>query len=154
MKRFVQIGVCAVILGGGGVVLAQESEFQAKLQEDLDGYKAQIVGNCGASDKLVLKWEGKLGSNPRESEKPEYNAITTLCTSALDGLAQTCQSNGPVKKAAGKVTKVACTRGKGTIGYTLKGATITFTVDPAFTKNNPAGQESDLVEKLKKDLDK
>jgi len=27
-------------------------------------------------------------------------------------------------------------------------------IDPSFTKNNPAGQGSDLTEKLKKDMDK
>jgi hypothetical protein len=153
-KRLIQLGLVSVVLATGGIVLAQESEFQAKIQEDLDGYKKQIVENCTATDKLTLKWEGKLGSNPRESEKPEYNAVTTLCTSALDALSQTCQSNGVVKKAASKLNKVVCTKGKGTIGYSLKGSVITFSVDPSFTKNNAAGQESDLVEKMKKDLDK
>ena len=49
--------------------------------------------------------------------------------------------------------KIEVKKGKGTPGYTLKGDTLTFTVDASFTANNPAGQGSDLVEKLKKELD-
>jgi len=153
-KRLIQLGVLGTMLAAGGIVLAQESEFQNKIQEDLDGYKAQIVSNCGATDKLQIRWEGKLGSNPREGEKPEYNAISTLCTSALDAVSSTCQSNAVVKKAFGAVNKITCNRGKGTISYSLKGGSLTFSVDGSFTKNNAAGQEADLVAKMKKDLDK
>jgi hypothetical protein len=142
----------AVVLGLGGVVFAQQSEFQEKIQEDLDGYKSQIIDNCG-SKSLTLKWNGKLGGNPRESEKPEWNAVSTLCTSALEGTVNACQSNKPVKAAVGKVTTIVCTAGKGTIGYKLAGATLTFTVDPSFTKNNAAGQRDDLVLKMKKEID-
>jgi hypothetical protein len=150
-KHQVAVGI-AVVLGLGGVVFAQQSEFQEKIQEDLDGYKSQIIDNCG-SKSLTLKWNGKLGGNPRESEKPEWNAVSTLCTSALEGTVNACQSNKPVKAAVGKVTTIVCTAGKGTIGYKLAGATLTFTVDPSFTKNNAAGQRDDLVLKMKKEID-
>ena len=79
--------------------------------------------------------------------------MSTLCTSALEGVAGACY-NKAVKKSLTKVTSVVCTKGSGTIGYSLKGATLTFTVDTKFDKNNAAGQRDDLVTKLKKDLDK
>jgi hypothetical protein len=151
-KQQVAVGI-AVVLGLGGVVYAQQSEFQEKLQEDLDGYKTQIIDNCGSPKTLTLKWNGKLAVNPRESEKPEWNAVSTLCTSALEGTVNACQSNKPVKAAIGKVSKIVCTMGKGTIGYKLAGGTLTFTVDPSYTKNNAAGQRDDLVVKMKKEID-
>jgi hypothetical protein len=152
-KQQIAVGV-AVVLGLGGVVFAQQSEFQGKIQEDLDGYKNQIIDNCGAAKTITLKWSGKLAVNPRESEKPEWNAVSTLCTSALEGTVSACQSNKPVKAAVGKVSTIICTAGKGTIGYKLAGKTLTFTVDPSFTKNNAAGQRDDLVLKIKKGIDK
>jgi len=152
-KKQIAVGV-AVVLGLGGIVYAQQSEFQEKIQEDLDGYKNQIIDNCGSPKSLTLKWNGKLAVNPRESEKPEYNAVSTLCTSALEGTVNACQSNKPVKAAVGKATSIVCTAGKGTIGYKLAGTTLTFTVDPSFTKNNAAGQRDDLVVKMKKEIDK
>lgn len=151
-KKQIAVGL-AVVLGLGGVVYAQQSEFQAKIQEDLDGYKNQFIDNCGSPKSLTMKFNGKLAVNPRESEKPEYNSVSTLCTSALEGTVSAC-NNKPVKAAVGKATTVVCTAGKGTIGYKLAGTTLTFTVDPSFTKNNPAGQRDDLVTKMKKDLDK
>lgn len=130
---------------------AQESEFKAKMQEDLDGYKSQIESNCGI--KPSITWTGgKFGHNPRESEKPEWNALTTLATSALDAVSLAC-GNAVVKEKLAKVTKIEVKKGKGTLGYALKGTTLTLTVDASFTANNPAGQDSDLVEKLKKELD-
>jgi len=152
-KQQVAVGI-AVVLGLGGVVYAQQSEFQEKIQEDLDGYKTQIIDNCGSPKSLTLKWNGKLAVNPRESEKPDYNAVSTLCTSALEATVNACQSNKPVKAAIGKVTTITCTAGKGTIGYKLAGAALTFTVDPSFTKNNAAGQRDDLVTTMKKNIDK
>jgi hypothetical protein len=62
--------------------------------------------------------------------------------------------NGRVKKSMAKVSGIVCSKGTGTIGYSLKGAAMTFTVDVKYDKNNPAGQRDDLVLKLKKDLDK
>lgn len=152
-KQQVAVGV-AVVLGLGGIVFAQQSEFQDKIQEDLDGYKTTLIDNCGSPKSLVLKWNGKLAVNPRESEKPEWNAVSTLCTSALEGTYGACQSNKPVKAAIGKVTNVICTMGKGTISHKLAGTTLTILIDPSFVKNNPAGQRDDLVVKLKKDIDK
>ncbi len=150
-KHQVAVGI-AVVLGLGGVVFAQQSEFQEKIQEDLDGYKKQIIDNCG-SKSLTLKWNGKLGGNPRESEKPDWHAVSTLCTSALEGTVNACQSNKVVKATVGKVSTIICTAGKGTIGYKLAGNTLTFTVDGSYTKNNPAGQRDDLVTKMKKEID-
>jgi hypothetical protein len=152
-KHQAAVGI-AVVLGLGGVVFAQQSEFQEKIQEDLDYYKKQIVENCGAPESLVFKWNGKLGGNPRESEKPDWHSVSTLCTSALEATVNACQSNKPVKAAVGKVSTIVCTAGKGTINYKLAGKTLTFTVDPSYTKNNPAGQRDDLVVKMKKEIDK
>jgi hypothetical protein len=147
-----QLAIGTFILLASGAVFAQQSEYQAKIQEDMDGYKAQINSNCGSKGPS-MKWVGKLAVNPRESEKPDYNAVSTLCTSALDGMSQTCQNNKPVKTAFGKISSVVCTYGKGTLDFKIKGSEITFTVDPAYTKNNASGQETDLVTKFKKTLD-
>lgn len=152
--KLVKFGIVVGIITSSGVALAQESEFQGKMQEDMDSYKAQIVRDCGTTDKLVLRYDGKLGSNPRETKDGDYSAVSTLCTSALEGLHSACTNNKVVKQAVSKVATLVCTRGKGTLDYKLKGGTLTFTLDPAFDKNNPAGQRDKLVEKLKKDLDK
>ena len=149
-----KLGIIAGVLTLGGIVFAQESEFQGKMQEDMDGYKAQIVEACGTTDKLVMRYDGKLGSNPRETDKGNYTAVSTLCTSGLDAIHDACQNNKVVKKALAKVTTFVCTKGKGTLDYTFKGGTFTFKLDPAYDKNNPAGQEEAFEEKLKKDLDK
>jgi hypothetical protein len=150
MRSFAQV-VVAVLAAWGVSALAQESEHKAKMQEDLDGYKKTIESKCGITPKI--EWTGgKFGHNPRESEKPEWNALTTLCTCALDALANACD-NEVVKEKVSKVTTIQCTKGKGTIDYKLKGTTIIFEVDPSFVKNNPAGQDYDLTDKLKKDLD-
>lgn len=152
--RMMKMGIGAIVVLTSSVALAQESEFQGKMQEDLDGYKAQIVDACGTSDKLTLKWNGKLGSNPRETAEGNYSSSGTLCTSALEGLHSACQDNKVVKKAVGKVTSIVCQKGTGTISYKLAGGTLTFSVDPKFDKNNAAGQRDSLVDKMKKDLDK
>lgn len=152
--KLVKFGIVAGILTLPGVALAQESEFQGKIQEDMDGYKDQIVRDCGTTDKLVLRFDGKLGSNPRETKDGDYSGVSTLCTSALEGLHEACTNNKVVKQAVSKVATMVCTRGKGTLDYKLKGGTMTFTLDTAFNKNNAAGQRDQLVVKLKKDLDK
>jgi|SRR6185312_3168806 len=152
--KLLKLGIIAGVVTLGGVVFAQESEFQGKMQEDMDGYKAQIIEACGTTDKLVMRYDGKLGSNPRETDKGNYTAVSTLCTSGLDAIHDGCQNNKVVKKALAKVTTFVCTKGKGTLDYTFKGGTFTFKVDPAYAKNNASGQESDFEEKLKKDLDK
>lgn len=152
--KLVKFGIVAGIITLSGVALAQESEFQGKIQEDMDGYKDRLVRDCGTTDKLVLRFDGKLGSNPRETKDGDYSSVSTLCTSALDGLHDACRNNKVVKQAMSKVATLVCTRGKGTLDYKLKGGAMTFTLDTAFNKNNAAGQEAQLVEKLKKDLDK
>lgn len=146
------LGITLGILVLSLSAFAEESEFKGKMQEDLDGYVSQITSACGAAVKA--EWAGgKLGHNPRESEKPEWNALSTLCTTALDSMTQACSGNEAVKKALKGVKTVQCLKGKGPIAYKRKGNSILFTVDPSFTTNNPAGQGSDLVTKLKKDLD-
>jgi hypothetical protein len=136
-----------------GIAFAQQSEWQDKLQENLDFYKKRIVENCGATDKLAIKWEGKLACNPNENCGKEYSSVGTLCTSGLDALNE-CQNNKVIKKEIGKISTIMCTRGKGTLSYKLAGSKLTFLVDPAYDKNNAAGQEADLIAKMKKDLDK
>lgn len=151
--KLVKFGIVAGIVTASGVALAQESEFAGKIQADMDGYKDQIVRDCGTTPKLVLRFDGKLGTNPREIKEGDYSGVSTLCTSALEGLHDAC-TNKVVKQAVSKVATLVCTRGKGTLDYKLKGGTLTFTLDTAFDKNNAAGQRDDLVSKLKKDLDK
>jgi hypothetical protein len=153
MKGILKLAMITGLLTVGTLVFAQQSEWQDKIQEDLDGYKARIVENCGTSDKLTLKFEGKLTCNPRENCGKEYGSVSTLCTSGTDAL-NVCQNNKVVKKAMGKVTSIVCTKGKGTLSYKLAGGKLTFAVDPAYEKNNASGQENDLVEKMKADLDK
>ena len=93
MKRM-KLGIIAGVLMLGGIVFAQESEFQGKMQEDMDGYKKQIVEACGTTDKLVMRYDGKLGSNPRETKDGDYTAVSTLCTSGLDAVHSACQKIG------------------------------------------------------------
>lgn len=153
MKKL-QLGVIAGVLTLGGIVFAQESEFQGKIQEDMDGYKAQIVRDCKSSDKTVMRYDGKLGFNPRETKEGDYSAVSTLCTSGLEAIHDGCNNNKVVQGAMAKVSTYVCTKGKGTLDYSLKGGTLTLKVDPAYDKNNPAGQRDKFLEKLKKDLDK
>jgi hypothetical protein len=130
---------------------AQESEFKAKLQEDMDYYVKSFASQCGATVKAT--WTGgKLGSNPRETPEGHYSAVSTLCTSGFEGASSAC-SNGPVKEKFAKLNEIQCTRGKGAMTYTLKGAVLSIAIDTAYDKNNPAGQRDDLTAKLKKDLD-
>jgi hypothetical protein len=153
MKRIMKLATITGLLMVGTVVFAQQSEWLDKIQEDMDGHKPHVVDACGTSDKLTMKWDGKLACNPRESCATESASVSTLCTSGLDAL-NVCQNNRVVKKAIGKVTSITCVRGKGPLAYKLTGGSLTFYVDPTYDKNNVAGQESDLVGKLKADLDK
>jgi hypothetical protein len=152
--KLLKLGIIAGVVMLGGVVFAQESEFQGKIQEDMDGYKAQIVEGCGTTDKLVMRYDGKLGSNPRETKDGDYTAVSTLCTSGLDAIHDACINNKVMKKALGKITTFVCTKGKGTLDYTFKGGTFTFKLDSSYAKNNASGQEADFEAKLKKDIDK
>ncbi len=152
--RLAHLGIIGLALTISSIAFAQESEFQGKIQEDLDGYKAQTISSCGMGPGLTLKYNGKLGSNPRETAKGNSSGVSTLCTSAVDGLGDACRNNAVVKGKMNKLTAIVCQPGHGTIGYAISGSTITFSVDPTFSANNVSGQESDLVTKMKKDFDK
>ena len=131
---------------------ASQGNRLGKLKEDLDDYAKHVENGCGS--KVAVEWTGgKLGHNPRESEKPEWNSISTLCTSAVEAIENACLNNSEVKAKLGKLTRVTCSKGKGSLGYSLKGTELNLTIDPSFVKNNAAGQRDDLVTKLKKDLD-
>ena len=149
-----KLTIIATLIAFTTLAFAQQSEFQDKIQEDLDSYKKQIIGNCGTNESLAIKWTGgKLANNPRESTKPEWNAVSTLCTSGLEAISNACQGNKVVKAKLGKLSTIACKMGKGTIDYKLAGAVLTMTIDPSYVKNNPAGQRDDFEAKLKKQLD-
>jgi hypothetical protein len=152
--RLTKLTIAASLVAFTTLAFAQQSEFQDKLQEDLDSYKKRIVNSCGTDEKLSVKWTGgKLANNPRESTKPEWNAVSTLCTSALDAVGDACMNNKVVKSKLTKLQVVACKPGKGTLGFTLAGTQLTLTIDPSYTKNNPATQRDDLVKKIKNKLD-
>ena len=125
--RLTKLTIITSLLAFTTLAFAQQSEFQEKLQEDLDSYKSRIVNNCGTDEKLSLKWTGgKLAGNPRESTKPEWNAVSTLCTSGLEAIENACGGNKVVKSKLSKLQVVACKPGKGTMGYTLAGSQLTF----------------------------
>jgi hypothetical protein len=132
---------------------AQESEFQAKMKEDVGAYAKKLTNQCGSTG-VTVEWEGKLGSNPREGAKPGLFGLSTLCTSALDAIVHVCLNNAPSKKEIAKVKKVVCKMGKGTLAYKLSGSSLEMLVDNSFTADNPSSQEDNLIEKLKKELDK
>jgi hypothetical protein len=156
MRSVMKIGFGALVLFTGSVALGQESEFQNKMQEDLDYYKPQLVNNCGVSDKLTIKYVGKLGSNPRERKADHNWSPSTLCGMALDAVVYSCQTSEPVKKTIAKLSSVVCTGGSGNLGYKLRGGDLTLTIDPTFKKKDGSisTPKDDLVAKLKKDLDK
>jgi len=152
--RLFKSTVIATVVVVTAVAWAQQSEFQGKLQEDLDSYKDRIIENCGTSDKLAIKWTGgKLAGNPRESTKPEWNAVSTLCTSGLEAISNACQGNKVVKQKLSKLQTISCKGGKGAMAFKLAGPTLTLTIDPSYTKNNAAGQRDDLDQKLRSQLD-
>lgn len=153
MRTLSKIAIGSLLLMSSIAFAGGESEHQDKMQEALDGWKPRIIENCGMTDKLTAKWNGKLGANPRAVAPGDNIAILDLCQSAMDAAGFTCANNRVVKKTLGKVTSIVCQRGTGTIGYSLKGAALTFTVDGKFKKGTNE-QEEALVEKLKTDLDK
>jgi hypothetical protein len=152
--RIAHLGVVGLVLTISSIAFAQESEFQGKIQEDLDGYKAQTISSCGMGPGLTLKYNGKLGSNPRETAKGNAGGVSALCTSAVDGLGDACRNNAVVKGKMSKITAIVCQPGHGAIGYAVSGSTITFSIDTTYSGDNASGQESDLVTKMKKDMDK
>ena len=148
MKRF----FFAVLLFAGLIAQAQESTFKAKLEEDIASYDDQIKTNCGPGIKSV--WMGgTLGSNPREAAGTD-NAVTTLVTSALDGIQSACLNNAAVKAKVSKIKSIEFKRGKGAMLAKLSGTKLEIAVDPKFTANNPADQEEKMKETLIKSLDK
>ena len=154
MRSVMKIGLGALVVFTSSVALGQESEFQNKMQEDLDYYKVQLVNNCGVGEALTIKYVGKLGSNPRERQG-DGTAPSTLCGMALDAVVYSCQTNAPVKKVMSKLSSVVCTGGSGALDYKLRGAELTLTIDPTHKhKGPPATPKDALVAKIKKDLDK
>jgi hypothetical protein len=149
-----KLAMAATILALGGIAVAAESEYQDKMQEDLDAYKKRIVENCGTTDRLALRWVGKLGANPRTIASGDYAAVGSLCTAAVDGLNNACLANRVVKQTMRGLTSIVCQAGRGPMSYGYRGGTMTFSVDPKYDKNNVAGQESDMTERLKNDLDR
>src|ERR1041384_3230220 len=137
-----RIGLGMLVLFTGSVALAQESEFQNKMQEDLDYYKPQLINNCGVSDKLTIKYIGKLGSTPRERQG-DGTAPSTLCSTALDAVVYSCQTSEPVKKVMSKLTSVVCTGGSGALNYKLAGGALTLTIDPTHKHNGPTATPKD-----------
>jgi hypothetical protein len=147
--RKVQFAVVAMMLGIGSGAFAQESEFQNKMQEDLDFYKPQFVGKCKTSDAITFKFVGKLGANPRETR------VSISCTQAVEAALYSCDTNATVVKALSKVKSVTCTLGSGPYSYKLNGASLTFTIDDKYDDHkDKANQKDALVAKIKKDLDK
>jgi len=151
LVRTVFVGVIAI---GGGIALAQESEFQAKIQEDLNSLQPRIVNKWGATDKLDVRFEGKLGGNPRQTAAGDHSSVSTLCKVGLEAIEDACGSNKVVHDALSKLTTITCTRGKGSLSYAVAGSQLTLSIDTSFGKTNPAGQRDDLKARIKKDLDK
>src|SRR5262249_39283432 len=125
------------------------------MQEDLDYYKPQLVNNCGVTDKIAIKYAGKLGSNPRERKGDDW-APSTLCSMGLDAMVYSCQTSAPVKKALSHLTNVTCTAGSGQISYRLHGGDMTLAIDVHHRGTPGSGKtpKDELVDKLKKDLDR
>lgn len=155
MRSMTKIGLTALVLLSGSFAFAQESEYQNKMQEDLDYYKAQLVNNCGVTDKIAIRFVGKLGSNPRERKDDQF-AVSTLCSMGMDAVVYSCQTNAPVKKTMSRLTNIVCTLGSGEISYKLRGGDLTVAVDTKHTYPNDGGRgpKEILVAKLKKDLDR
>jgi hypothetical protein len=147
--RKVQLAVVTMVLGAGTVVFAQESEYQSKMQEDLDFYKSQFVNKCHTSEAITFKFIGKLGANPRESR------VSVSCTQAVEAALYSCDTNKTVAKALSKVTSVSCSLGSGPYSYKLSGANLAFTIDASYDDHKDKQFQKDaLVSKIKKDLDK
>lgn len=147
-----RILVVVLVALSSTLAFAQESEFKGKLTEDMNSAAGSFKNGCGV--EVEVEWAGgKLGHNPRESEKPEWNAISTMVGVGAEAAESACLNNTVVKEKLGKVKKLVFTRGKGALDYKLAGTTFTIVLDASFVKNNPAGQRDDLVVKLKKALD-
>jgi hypothetical protein len=154
-KKSLVLAITGLAALAGGVALAQQSEFQAKIAEDMKSYQPRIVKSCGTTDKLALRFDGKLAGNPREKGPGDYTSISTLCASSgLGAVDDACRNNKVVASALSKVTDITCVRGTGTLTYKLTGSHLALVYDPTYNKNNGAGQRDDLIKALKRDLDK
>jgi hypothetical protein len=148
------LAICVGVVGLAGIALAQQSEFQAKIAADMKTYQPRIIRNCKTTDKLELRFEGKLAGNPREKGPGDYSSVSTLCASAgLAAVEDVCQNNKVVQAALSKVTDITCVRGTGTLAYKLTGGHLALVFDPTYTKNGGAGQRDDLIKAFKRDLD-
>jgi hypothetical protein len=144
------IGVAVV----GGIALAQQSEFQAKIAEDIKSHQPRIVKNCGTTDKLDIRFEGKLAGNPRETLSGDFSGVSALCVhGGLAAIEDACLNNKVVASALSKLTDIKCVRGTGALSYKLNGSHLSIVFDPVH-KNAVASQRDDLVKTLKQDLDK
>jgi len=74
-----KIAIIAGVVLTGTVVFAQESDFRGKIQEDMDGYKEQIVRDCSTTDKLVMRFDGKLGAGREDGEGEPLAAGQEQC---------------------------------------------------------------------------
>jgi len=154
MRSMTKIGLTALVLFSGSFAFAQESEFQKKMQDDLDYYKPQLVNNCGVTDKISITYVGKLGANPRETKGNGW-APAQLCGMGLDAIVYSCQTSAPVKKVMAHLTNVVCTAGTGEIKYKLHGGDLSLIIDASYRDTSTSLSPKEvLVNKLKKDLDR
>jgi len=142
------VGLAAV----AGVAFAQQSEFQSKIAADMKAYQPRIVRNCGASDRLEMRFEGKLDANPHQTAPGDKFGVSTLCTAGLAAVEYVCNNNKVVASALSKVTDITCLRGTGALSYKLAGSHLALFFDATYDKNNSGGQRDDLVKALKRDL--
>jgi len=153
-KRTLGIVLVGTIALAGGIALAQQSEFQAKMAEDMKTHQPRIVKNCGTTDKLALHFEGKLAGNPRETLSGEFSGVSALCVhGGLGAIEDTCLNNKVVASALSKLTDITCVRGTGTLSYKLDGSHMAIVFDPVH-KNAVASQRDLLIKALKQNLDK
>jgi hypothetical protein len=154
-KKSLVLAITGLAGLAGGVALAQQSEFQAKMAADMKAYQPRIIKNCGTTDKLELRFDGKLAGNPRETGKGDYTSVSTLCAYAgLGAVEDVCQNNKVVGAALSKLTDITCVRGTGTLTYKLNGSHLALVYDPAYNKANGATQRDDLIKAFKRDLDR
>ena len=148
------LGIVLVATLASGIALAQESEFQAKIALDMEGYRKPIVHDCGTTDKLAFKFDGKLAANPHQIAPGDTYGVTTLCTMGLAAVENVCLNNKVLKATFGKLTDITCARGSGTLGYKLDGSHLTLLFDTKYDKTNGGGQRDALIKAMKHDLDK
>jgi hypothetical protein len=157
MRRTAQITFIAISLGIGTGAYAQVSEWNAKIQEDLDFYKGQFVSKCKTAEEPAFRFVGKLEGNPRETR------VSISCTQAVEAALESCDSSTfaskgketPVVRALSKVKTVTCNLGSGPYNFRLSGGDLTFTVDAKYDdKKDKATQKDALIAKIKRELDR